>query len=72
MPDSRLQLTAQELLYAASALRTEALRAERQAGDQQFEPCRPLLDEGALEPYEEPARKVTRICGTGAESPRRR
>lgn len=59
MPDPRLQLTSQELIYAASALRAEARRAERQAADPQSEPCRALF-ESAAEVYDELARKIAR------------
>lgn len=73
MPDPRLQLTAQELLYAANALRGEARRAERQAADPQFESCRALFEEvGRV--YEELAGKLMRIAervihGSRAQGP---
>jgi hypothetical protein len=61
MPDPRTELTAQELLYAAGALRAEARRAERQASDPQFESCRAIF-EGAARVYDELAGKLTRIA----------
>jgi hypothetical protein len=71
MPDPRAQLTAQELVYAASALRAEARRAERQAADTQFESCRTIF-EGAAKTYDELAGKLTRIAeGLGGGSTRR-
>lgn len=61
MADPRTQLTAQELIYAATALRAEARRAERQAADPQYQSSRPLF-EGAAAAYDELARKLTRIA----------
>jgi hypothetical protein len=61
MPDPRLLLTAQELVYAASALRAEARRAERQAADPQYESMRSLF-ESASKAYDELAGKLTRIA----------
>ena len=61
MSDPRLQLTAQELIYAASALRAEARRAERQPADPQFESCRALFEEAA-EAYDALAAKLARIA----------
>lgn len=61
MPDPRLALTAQELVYAASALRAEARRSERQAPDQQFESVRAIFTNSA-ETYERLAGKFTRIA----------
>lgn len=61
MPDPRTQLTAQELIYAASALRAEARRAERQAADPQFESCWAIF-EGAARTYDELAGKLTQIA----------
>jgi hypothetical protein len=61
MPDPRSQLSAQELIYAASALRAEARQAERQAADPQFESCRALF-ESTARAYDELAGKLTRIA----------
>ncbi|MGB6486254.1 MAG: hypothetical protein WBE91_05170 [Steroidobacteraceae bacterium] len=61
MPDPRCELTAQELIYAASALRAEARRAERQAADPQFESVRAIFEKAA-KTYDELARKLTRIA----------
>lgn len=61
VPDPRLHLTAQELIYAASALRAEARRAERQAADSQFESSRTIF-ERAARAYDELAGKFTRIA----------
>lgn len=61
MADPRTQITAQELVYAASALRAEARRAERQAADPQYESSRSLFEKAA-EAYDELARKLTRIA----------
>jgi hypothetical protein len=61
MRDPRLQLTGQELIYAATALRAEARRAERQAADPQFESCR-MLFENAARHYDELAGKLSRIA----------
>lgn len=61
MPDPRLQLTAQELIYAASALRAEARRAERQAADPQFESVRAIFGQLARA-YERLAEKLALIA----------
>lgn len=61
MPDPRLQLSAQELIYAASALRGEARRAERQSADPRFESCRAIFEEAA-KAYDELAGKLTLIA----------
>lgn len=61
MPDPRLQLTAQDLVYAASALRAEARRAERQAADPAFESCRALFEDSARS-YDALAEKLTQIA----------
>jgi len=47
MADPRCQLTAQELIYAATALRAEARRAEQQAGDPQYVSSRPIFEKAA-------------------------
>ncbi len=47
MPDPRFELTAQELTYAASALRAEARRAERQAADPTFHASRQIFEDAA-------------------------
>ena len=36
MPDPRLELTAQKLIYAATALRAEARRSAEQGSDPQY------------------------------------
>lgn len=61
MLDPRFKLTAQEVLYAASALRAEARRPERHAADPQFEPCRALLA-GTAEAYDALAVRVDRMA----------
>lgn len=61
MRDPRLQLTGQELIYAANALRAEARRSERQAADPQFESCRALF-ESTARAYDELAGKLDRIA----------
>lgn len=63
MPDPRLQITAQELVYAASALRADARRAELQAADPQYESSRALFEEAA-KCYAALAEKLTRIAET--------
>lgn len=61
MPDPRLQLSTQELVYAASALRAEARRAERQAADPTFHASRAIFEESA-QVYDALAGKLTRIA----------
>lgn len=61
MADPRLKLTTQDLTYAASALRAEARRAERQAADPQFESCRALF-ENSSRAYDDLAGKLDRIA----------
>jgi len=61
MPDPRLQLTAEELTYAATALRAEACRAKAQAGDPQYQSSRALFEDSARV-YNELAGKLTRIA----------
>jgi hypothetical protein len=61
MHDPRCQITAQELVYAASALRAEARRAERQAADPTFHSARKLFDESA-NVYDALAYKLSRIA----------
>lgn len=61
MPDPRTQLTAQELIYAASALRAEARRAEQRAAEPQFESVRVIFADSA-QAYERLASKFTRIA----------
>lgn len=75
MPDPRLQLTAQELIYAASALRAEARRAERQAVDPAFHATRAIFEDSA-QVYDALAGKLTRIaeqltCAARHDSPSR-
>ncbi len=48
-------------MYAASALRAEARRAERQASDPNFESCRALFEQAAGA-YDELADKLARIA----------
>lgn len=62
MPDPRCQLTAQELIYAATALRGAAMRAEQQAKDPLYQSSRALF-ESAAKTYAELAEKITRIAG---------
>ncbi len=59
--DPRTQLTTQELIYAASALRAEARRAERQAADPQYESVRSLFEDAA-KIYDALAGKLTWIA----------
>ncbi len=61
MLDPRSQLTAQELIYAASALRAEARRAERQASDPSFHASRQIFEDSA-KAYDELAGKFTQIA----------
>lgn len=61
MPDPRLQLTVQELLYAASAVRAEARREEQQAADPQFESSRAIFADSA-HVRDNLAGKLTRIA----------
>jgi len=60
--DPRCQLTAQELIYAATALRAEARRAEQQAIDPQYQ-CSRAIFETAAKAYAELADKLTHIAG---------
>lgn len=60
-PPPSLRLTDQEITYAASALRGEARRAERQAADPQFESVRAIFANSA-EGYDYLAEKFTRIA----------
>jgi hypothetical protein len=62
MRDPRCQLTAQELIYAATALRAEARRAELQAIDPQYQ-CSRAIFESAAKAYAELAEKLTHIAG---------
>ena len=59
----RTQLTAQDLIYAASTLRAEARRVERQAGDPQFESSRNIF-ECAARAYDELPGNLTQIADT--------
>lgn len=61
MPDPRTTLTAQELIYASTALRAEARRAELQAADPAFESSRPIFEQAA-KAYDALAGKLTRIA----------
>jgi hypothetical protein len=62
MPDPRCQLTAQELIYAATALRAEARRAQLQAMDPRYQ-CSRAIFESAAKAYAELAEKISRIAG---------
>jgi hypothetical protein len=61
MPDQRMQLSAQELTYAATALRADAFRLKAQAADPQYRSSQALF-ERAVNAYEELAGKLTRIA----------
>jgi hypothetical protein len=62
MRDPRCQLTAQELIYAATALRAQARRAAQQAMDPQYQ-CSWAIFESAAKAYADLAEKLTRIAG---------
>ena len=47
MPDPRAAITAQDLVYAAAALRADARRAERQAADPQYASSRHVFEHAA-------------------------
>ena len=49
MPDPRATLTAQDLIYAAAALRADARRAERQAADPQYASSRHVFEHAVRE-----------------------
>ena len=61
MPDPRLQLTAQELTYAATALRALAHRVSEQAADPQYQSSRTVFADAA-KVFEALAGKITRIA----------
>ena len=61
MSDPRCQLSAQELTYAATALRAEAYRAETQSADPAFQSSRAIFKE-ASHTYAALADKLTRIA----------
>lgn len=61
MFDPRLQLTLQELLYAATALGAVARRAERQASEPAYQASRAIF-ENAARSDDEIASKLTRIA----------
>jgi hypothetical protein len=61
MPDPRIQLSAKELIYAATAPRAEAYRARMQAADPQYVSSRAIFEDAA-KVYEAFARKLTRIA----------
>jgi hypothetical protein len=63
MPDPRLELTDQDLTYAATALRAEARRAEGRAADPTFHASR-LLFEDAAKAYDALAAKCDRVAGS--------
>ena len=47
MPDPRAALTAQDLIYAAAALRADARRAEREAADPQHVSSKAVFEHAA-------------------------
>lgn len=59
MPDPRCQLIAQELTFAAMALRAEARRSQKQAADQAYVSSRAIF-QSAAETYDALAEKLTR------------
>lgn len=59
--DPRCQLTAKELTHAASVLRAEARRAEREAADPHYRCSRAILEDAARV-YDELAGKLSRIA----------
>jgi hypothetical protein len=61
MPDPRLQLTAQEITYAAQGLRCLARNAERDAADPNFVSCRAIFEKSA-KAYDALAVKFDRIA----------
>lgn len=68
MADPRTQLTAQELIYPATALGAEARRAERQAADPQFESCRALFENSMAAndaPWQASSRGLPKVFGLG-------
>ncbi|MGH8290626.1 MAG: hypothetical protein ACREV7_16670 [Steroidobacteraceae bacterium] len=71
MPDPRAELTSQELVYAATALRAEARRAAQQAADPAFHASRVIFEDSALV-YDALAGKLTRIAEQLTRAPRTR
>jgi hypothetical protein len=70
MPDPRLTLTAQELIYAALGLRGLAREAEARARDHpQFESCQALFAESARA-YEELAGKFESVAALAGKTRR--
>lgn len=70
MPDLRLELTAQDLTYAASALRAEARRADCQAADPTFHATKAIFEQ-ASRVYDELAGKLDRIAKALSSRPAR-
>lgn len=68
MPDPRFRISAQDLTYAAHALRAEARRAEGQAADPQFECCRELFRSTSCA-YDDLAHKFDQIAASIARQP---
>ncbi len=61
MPNPRLELNYQELLYAATALRAEAVRGEQAAADPKYGSTRGLFRESAAR-TRELAEKFDRVA----------
>lgn len=61
MRDPRLELTAQELIYGATALRAEARRSAEQGSDPKFESTQEIFRKAALG-TETLAEKIQRIA----------
>jgi hypothetical protein len=68
MVDPRLQLSFQELIYAATALRQQARWSEKQASDPQFGTTREVFANSARAQYELAA-KIQRIADQIAPRP---
>lgn len=62
MPDPRLELSYQELLYAATALRAEAAHGDQTAADPAYESTRGLFRESAAR-TRELAAKFDQVAG---------
>lgn len=69
MTDPRLQLTFQELLFAATALRQQARWSERQAADPKYGSTREVFRTSARS-QDELAAKIQRIADQVAPRPR--
>jgi hypothetical protein len=70
MPDPRLELTAQDLIYAATALRAAARRTEERAADPTFHASK-VIFEDAARAKDELARKMDRVATALSKGPRR-